>query len=194
MKTALQLHHVSIKWVEWVLLLLSFGVIAVTLRNAHWLDSEMSSQVGHRKLAVVSDPALATTFTIDRQLAENALLAELSLAYPNNQHAAAMLAQNQWHQFGISPDKTAFFEYLRNHPGDTLLSANAWFDKLLEAQQLYDAVEKSLFQGEKEEEMFRLMEAQFCIPVQKFRQMRLAAEKPATASQWAVFVSENRGH
>lgn len=180
----------KIQWFEWVMLLISFGVIVETMRytDVDLMNSgKLPSGAGqHRELKASAFGNNGTAAPASwRQLAEEALLVEITLK--DNDTTAR--SERDWAAFGIPADEVAFFEFWENSLDTALSGSDERLGRLLEARALYQSVGEIMQQQLAQEAFFAKIENRYRIPTDRSRWHYLV-KRPSTPGQWATFVAE----
>lgn len=184
-------HGNKIQWFEWAILLLSFGVILQVVRpigKAHPQPGQPAA-AGDRlaQSTMMKEHDQAMDPAAWRQLAEEALLVEMSIDKAGCILPRQLLADRNWREFGIPSDELAFFDFLQERLDTASLSTDERLASFLQAQQLYQSVGRLLRQEQGEEAFFAGMQQLYHIPVDHSRGHYLEV-RPVTVGQWAIFV------
>ncbi len=174
---------------EWTILLVALGIIVVAVHQN--IGVGLSPGMPEGEVLAGSSPDFLTPSETSgmHELAEQALLAELSLAYSGNGHASNWLSVTDWPSFGISPDEQTFFTAWRGLQPDISLSADEWLEQLQEAHNLYLNMGDILAKRLSEDTLFVEVGRLYQIPVDVVR-MHKVEDAPATPGQWAFFVAQ----
>lgn len=183
-------HSNQVQMFEWTILLVALGIIAIAVHPS--IEDQQAAKA-------VSNLLPENGLTVEEQsnretmsrLAEQAWLAELSLAYAGSEPAKSWLSDTDWLSLGISPDEQTFFSAWRSTLTDTSLTAGEWLEQLQEAHRLYLSIGDILTKNMREDTLFGEVEKMYNIPAGTIR-LRSKTFQPATTSQWALFVSQYR--
>ncbi|MBI1227036.1 MAG: hypothetical protein GC192_17525 [Bacteroidetes bacterium] len=186
----------KIQWFEWVMLMISFGVILETIRytDVNLMNSGNPSGAGRQKelKATTFDKTQMAAPASWRQLAEEALLVEMTLKGDENR-LSLPTTNRDWAAFGIPADEVAFFEFWQDSLDSTLLvDSDDRLDRLLEARELYRSVGEMMQQQLAQEAFFAKIENRYRIPTNRSR-MHYLSKQPSTPGQWATFVAQHKG-